>query len=121
MLKLQFSKAHYHTYNDGKVTICLYSCKVIDTQTKEIVTDFKVTGKAICSEKDEVNAAVGRMIADSKAKHIAYQKAQRMWNKGAISTLKHKIEQAENIINFFNQMKYLKKAEEAHIYKLCGV
>lgn len=121
MIKLQFSKPHFHTYNEGKTTICIYSCKVIDNDNKEIKAEFKTTGKAICSENDTLDPAVGRMIADSRAKYKAYKIAYSMHSGTLIGYYKKQLRDIYNVVEFNAQMQYLKKMEEQHITDLCDV
>ena len=121
MIKLQFSKPSYHTYDNGKVTTCVYECKVIICNTKELLDTFKVTGKAVCSPNDVVNPTTGRRIADSKAKLAAYKTAKNHWSAFFNKELNKSLLIVKNIANFINQMQYLKKSEEKHILELCNV
>lgn len=74
MIKLRFSLPVYKTYNGGKVTTCLYKCVQVDTKEKRVLEEFTVQGKAICSSQDTPNERTGRIIAESRAKLLAYKK-----------------------------------------------
>ena len=84
MLKLRFSKPFHKQYMDGKISVCKYECQIIDSQTKDIVSQFTVTGTAKCSPDDTVDVEFGRRLADSRAKLAAYKKVDNRYPKSQL-------------------------------------
>lgn len=74
MIKLRFSPPVYKTYNGGKITTCTYKCEQVNTRRKEVISEFTVQGKATCSDQDVPNERIGRNIAESRAKYLAYKR-----------------------------------------------
>lgn len=62
-------------FSSKPTTVVKYSCtlKILD-----IVVTFRVIGKAKCSEHDNFNESTGFKLADDRAVHKAYSKAQRV-------------------------------------------
>ena len=112
MLKLRFSKPSYKQYMDGKVSVCKYKCQIVDNQTKDVVSEFTVTGTAKCSPNDTVNPEFGQKLADSRAKLAAY--------KYLLSELAETVDRAVGILEFHQTMQYLKKKEVDHIADICS-
>ena len=81
MLKLRFSKPFHKQYMDGKVSVCKYECQIVDNLTKDVVSEFTVTGTAKCSPNDTVNPEFGQKLADSRAKLAAYKRANNRYPK----------------------------------------
>ena len=119
MLKLRFSKPSHKQYMDGKVSVCKYECQIIDNQTKDIVSEFTVTGTAKCSPNDTVNPEFGKKLADSRAKLAAYKRATSRHPRFALEELAETVDKAVGILEFHQTMLYLKKKEVDHIASIC--
>lgn len=116
MYKLSFSKPMYKTYKDGKITLCTYKCTMLDAKTKEVFSDFVVTGKSVCSDNDTIDVKVGRNLAESRAKYQAYSTAKELMDCNiCLEDVHEQFEETLNIISFYNSLNYLKKNELKHI------
>ena len=120
MLKLRFSKPFHKQYMDGKVSVCKYECQIIDNQTKDVVSEFTVTGTAKCSPNDTVDPEFGKKLADSRAKFLAYKKAGSRYPKFMLEELATTVDKAMGILEFHGTMQYLKKKEVDHIADICS-
>ena len=120
MLKLRFSKPFHKQYMDGKVSVCKYECQIVDNQTKDVVSEFTVTGTAKCSPNDTVNPEFGKKLADSRAKLAAYKKANNRYPKYMLVELAETVDRAVGILEFSQTMQYLKKKEVDHIADICS-
>ena len=118
MLKLKFSKPSVKTYKDGKITVCKYKCMIIDNCTKEVLSAFNAKGISVCSDSDTVNAECGRRLADSRAKYNAYKEAASIMNIVDREEFVNKVKVGIDVLFFYEEMQYLKKAENRHIRKL---
>lgn len=118
MLKLKFSKPSVKTYKDGKITVCRYKCAIIDNCTKEVLSAFNAKGISVCSDSDVVNAECGRRLADSRAKYNAYKEAAEIAKIPMIEGKLAEVITLFNILNFHEEMQYLKKNENKHIRRL---
>lgn len=119
MLKLRFSEPVRRQYMDGKISLCKYECTVFDNSNKCIVAQFSVTGTAKCSPNDEVNSEFGAKLADSRAKLSAYRKAAHILPDEVIEEWVEKIGYQVAMLDFIDQMHYLKKKEVSHIEEIC--
>ena len=120
MLKLRFSKPFHKQYMDGKVSVCKYECQIVDNQTKDVVSEFTVTGTAKCSPNDTVNPEFGQKLADSRAKLAAYKRANNRYPKYLLIELAETVDRAVGILEFHQTMQYLKKKEIDHITDICS-
>ena len=117
MIKLRFSKPKYNTFNNGKVTTCCYNCDLVNTRTRTVINNYcKVKGTAICNDTDTPNPAIGRMIADSRAKKNAYEYAAKDFKYTTVQQeeLKCLLEETD----LYKRMKYLSSHESKHINSL---
>lgn len=119
MLKLRFSEPVRRQYMDGKISLCKYECTIFDNSNKCIVAQFSATGTAKCSPNDEVNPEFGAKLADSRAKLSAYRKAAHILPDEVIEERVEKINHQIAILDFIDQMHYLKKKEVSHIEEIC--
>ena len=119
MLKLRFSEPVRRQYMDGKISLCKYECTIFDNSNKCIVEQFSVTGTAKCSPNDEVNSEFGIKLADSRAKLNAYKKAAHLFPVEMVREWVEKINHQVSVLDFIEQMYYLKKKEIAHIEEIC--
>ncbi len=120
MFKLRFSKPFHKQYMDGKVSICKYECQIVNNLTKEIVSEFTVTGTAKCSPNDTVDPEFGKKLADSRAKLAAYKRANNRYPKGQLEDLIEVVNRAVSILEFHQTLQYLKKKEVDHIVSICS-
>ena len=118
MLKLTFSKPSIKTYNDGKVTICRYTCRLINKQSKQVVMEFISTGTSKCSPNDTLNEEYGRKLADSRAKLAAYKRAERIISPECYLTMLEELDRMTETLDFVDTMYYLRKKEAEHINTL---
>lgn len=122
MLKLKFSKPSIKHYNDGKITVCTYSCSIIENNAgnaKEVKCEFTSTGIAKCSPNDTVDLDFGRKLADSRAKLKAYKVASNYIAPESIPALVERINAGIELLKFTEFMRYLKGNELLHIQDLC--
>jgi len=119
MLKLRFSEPVRRQYMDGKISLCKYECTIFDNSNKCIVAQFSATGTAKCSPNDKVNPEFGAKLADSRAKLSAYRKAAHILSDGEIEELVEKVSHQVDMLEFIDQMHYLKKKEVSHIKEIC--
>lgn len=70
MLKLRFVNRTFKQLDT--TTTCTFQCEFYNTQTKEVITQFDITGSTKLSENDTFDAVKGKQIAESKAKIKAY-------------------------------------------------
>ena len=119
MLKLRFSEPVRRQYMDGKISLCKYECTVFDNSNKCIVAQFSATGTAKCSPNDKVNPEFGAKLADSRAKLSAYRKAAHILPDEVIDEWVEKINHQVDMLDFIDQMQYLKKKEISHIEEIC--
>ena len=122
MLKLKFSKPSTKQYNDGRITVCTYSCEIIENNTgntKEVRSSFKVTGISKCAPGDTVDLDFGRKLADSRAKLQAYRIASKYINPTSIPAFVESINSSIELLKFIDFMRYLKENEIKHIKDIC--
>ena len=119
MLKLRFSEPLRKQYMDGKISLCKYKCTIFDNSNKCIVAQFSATGTAKCSPNDKVNPEFGAKLADSRAKLNAYRAATHLLPDNVIEEWSEKIERQLSVLEFIDQMHYLKKKEVSHIEDIC--
>ena len=119
MLKLRFSKPFHKQYMDGKVSVCKYECQIVDNQTKDVVSEFTVTGTAKCSPNDTVNPDFGAKLADSRAKLNAYKIAANLVPSNVVEEWIEEINNKMEMMIFLDQMRYLKRKEISHIEEIC--
>ena len=118
MLKLRFSEPIRRQYMDGKISLCKYECTIFDNSNKCIIAQFSVTGTAKCSPNDTVNPEFGAKLADSRAKLSAYRKASRILPDDVVREWVEKIDSQIAMLDFIDQMYYLKKKELSHIEEI---
>ena len=116
MIKLQFSPPVYKTYDKGRITTCTYKCKQVHKQTKEVLNEFTVQGKAICSKQDIPDERTGRIIAESRAKLIAFKRVS--CSKVMIMTYESKLDQISEFLMFQYKMKRCRERESDHLKKI---
>lgn len=121
MLKLKFSKPFHKQYLDGKISVCKYNCTVYDNSSKKVILEFTTTGNAKCAPNDTVDPEFGSKLADSRAKLIAYKVAANLISTGEASEIAETIMKQIELLEFIDQMHYLKKKEIAHIEDICVV
>ena len=115
MFKLRFSNPMYHTYDNDRITVCKYECTVLDCSKKEVIQTFKVIGKSICSPEDTIDVRMGKMIAEGKAKLLAYSKMSNYYSQSYIDYLTEQVKGMIDELNFIYQMKFLTKSERKHL------
>ena len=119
MFKLRFSEPVHRQYMDGKISLCKYECTVFDNPNKCIVAQFSATGTAKCSPNDVANPEFGAKLADSRAKLSAYRKAAHILPDEVIEEWIEQINYKVDMLDFIDQMHYLKKKEVSHIEEIC--
>lgn len=114
MIKLRFSKPNYKVIENCNKVLCTYECDIYNTVNKIVYRHFKVLGEAICHKKDKFDEKTGKMIADSKAKFKAYSIAKSHYSY-TYKTLNKELQNILDVIDFYDQMSYLKVSENAHL------
>lgn len=114
MLKLRFSKPSFRKYMDGEICVCSYKCEILDTNTKEVLDSFKVSGTAKLADGD-IMSDLGAKLADSRAKLAAYKKAANIISDEDYEGFAEMIEAVCNLLDFSDFMHYMKKKEIEHI------
>jgi hypothetical protein len=116
MIKLRFSPPAYKTYHGGRITTCLYECEQVDTERKKVLTKFTVQGKATCSSLDIPNEKIGRMVAESRAKFLAYKKVAM--DKDCIKMCEEELDRMSDYLMYQYKVHKCKKRELEHLKKL---
>lgn len=119
MLKLRFSQPFKKQYLDGKISLCKYNCIIIDNSDKSVISKFSVTGTAKCAPNDSVDPEFGMKLADSRAKLSAYREAAKLLPKYVEDEWLDDIGTKIAILEFIDQMRFLKKKEFMHIEDIC--
>lgn len=114
MLKLRFSKPTFKKYMGGKICVCIYECKILDTNTKEVVDEFKVSGTAKLAKGDTMSD-LGAKLADSRAKLLAYKKAASLISEEQYVAYIETIDAMGNLCAFSDFMHCMKRKEVDHI------
>lgn len=112
MIKLRFNEKEIKTFQDGRVTKCYIWCQIIATETGNVLDSFKVTGKAVCNPKDQLDPKLGAALADSRARHKAFARAYKVVNKFIRDMRMY------DLINFHSKVKYLLQEEQEHEARL---
>ena len=113
MIKLRFSPPVYKTYNGGKVTTCLYKCQKVDSSKGIVLKEFSVVGKAKCSAQDVPDEKIGKMIAESKAKYLAFK--QCTYDPNLVESIEKLLDEVADVFWFNEKMKRCKKRELEHL------
>lgn len=118
MIKLRFSKPKYASYLEGAINICTYDCTLL--YNGMTVQEFQVVGKALCSKEDTVDETLGRRIAESKAKLLAYKKASLFYGPNFYYNNKRELPIVQENIRAYEKLARCKKLEQEHLKKLCN-
>lgn len=116
MIKLQFSPPVYRTYDGGRVTVCTYQCKQVNRTTKEVLSEFSVQGKAVCSKQDRQDERTGRIIAESRAKLFAFKKVS--CNQELIEDYERALDNVSEFLMFQYKMKRCRERESDHLKEI---
>lgn len=99
---------------DGKICVCIYECMIFDTDTKEVVDKFNVSGTAKLAEGDTMSD-LGVKLADSRAKLTAYKKAATIISDAQYAEYDALVETMCDLMNFSDFMHHMKRKEINHI------
>lgn len=116
MIKLRFSPPVYKTYNGGKITTCLYECEQVDTRRRKVITKFTVQGKAVCSDSDTPNEKTGKMIAESRAKFLAYKRVAM--DKDCIKMCEEDLDRMSDYLMYQYKVHRCKRRELEHLKEI---
>ena len=118
MIKLRFSKPLYKTYDAGRVTTCTYECTRVGPKDENDAEHlrFTVTGKAVCSKQDVPDERIGRHIAESRAKLLAYKKVS--YNPITIRFYENVIDNLAELVMFQYKISRCRKREIDHLRDL---
>lgn len=113
-IKLSFGEgAAFFVNETEKTVVCVLSCKFKNVRSKRSQS-FKVKGIARCSEGDEFNEKLGKIISESKAKKKAYNKASRIMKKRSEFYSK----KAAEISFVTEKFEYLEEKEKMHFQQV---
>lgn len=112
-IKLSFgSGPAFYVNQEKRTVVCVLNCRIRKfSGGKSKNNYFKTTGIASCIEGDVFNEKTGKMLAESKAKKKAYNKAARI--------LKKRFENMAKRCNEYEfaseKFEYLEQKENIHL------